>query len=238
MLRPSCRRGLLRRASRAHVPESARPAWLRSRSSRSRSRGRGRSRRMSRHASRTIPAIPSSTSGCSGGMRTPSRSPTAWWSPPILLSDAGALALSEHLAGFAIVTTPLQWIGASALTATTSPSSCRSRCPASSPSSWCGGCSPPPIARRSRATSRRSAAGLAYGFGPYRAGQLAHLQVLTSQWMPLALLAMHAYVEDGRRRWLALFAAAWLVQALSNGYYLLFFPVLIAAWLLWSWSAS
>ena len=37
----------------------------------------------------------------------------------------------------------------------------------------------------------------------------------------------------GKRRWLALFACAWLVQALSNGYYLLFFPVLIALWLAW-----
>ena len=37
----------------------------------------------------------------------------------------------------------------------------------------------------------------------------------------------------GRRRWLAVFACAWLVQALSNGYYLLFFPVLIALWLAW-----
>ena len=76
-------------------------------------------------------------------------------------------------------------------------------------------------------------AGVAFGFCPYRVGQLSHLQVLTAQWMPLALFAMHAYVDDRRRRWLAIFAAAWLLQALSNGYYLLFFPVLIALWLAW-----
>ena len=39
------------------------------------------------------------------------------------------------------------------------------------------------------------------------------------------LLGMHGYVLDGRRRWLALLAAGWLLQALSNGYYLLFLPV-------------
>jgi hypothetical protein len=51
--------------------------------------------------------------------------------------------------------------------------------------------------------------------------------------MPAALFALHRYLEDRRRGWLAAFAAAWLVQALSNGYYLLFFPLLVAAWVLW-----
>jgi hypothetical protein len=51
--------------------------------------------------------------------------------------------------------------------------------------------------------------------------------------MPLALLAMHAWMDEGRPRWLVLFAIAWLLQALSNGYYLLFFPILIVLWLLW-----
>ena len=83
-------------------------------------------------------------------------------------------------------------------------------------------------------------AGLAFGFSPYRVSQLAHLQVLTAQWMPLALYGMHAYLDDRRRRWLALVAVAWLLQALSNGYFLLFFPVLIALWLAWfvRWKAD
>jgi hypothetical protein len=51
--------------------------------------------------------------------------------------------------------------------------------------------------------------------------------------MPLILLAMHGYLEERRRRWLALFAAVWLLQALSNGYYLVFFPLLIVGWLVW-----
>ena len=51
--------------------------------------------------------------------------------------------------------------------------------------------------------------------------------------MPLALLGLHAYLETGARRWLVVFGLAWLLQALSNGYFLLFFPVLIGAWLLW-----
>ena len=156
----------------------------------------------------------------------------AWWSPPFFYPMAGALALSEHLAGLAIVTTPLQWIGASPLTAYNVAFILSFALSGFFAFLLVRGL----LCRHDRPAVRdvaALAAGLVYGFGPYRAGQLAHLQVLTSQWMPLALLAMHGYVEDGRRRWLALLAAAWLVQALSNGYYLLFFPVLIAAWLLW-----
>ena len=54
------------------------------------------------------------------------------------------------------------------------------------------------------------------------------------------LLGMHGYVLDGRRRWLALLAAGWLLQGLSNGYYLLFLPVLIVPWLVWfvDWRAA
>jgi hypothetical protein len=156
----------------------------------------------------------------------------AWWSPPIFFPMRGALALSEHLAGLAVVTTPLQWMGASALAAYNV---------AFLLSFALSGFCVFLLVRRLLAAPAHDAvrdmaalcAGLAYGFGPYRAGQLAHLQVLTSQWMPLALLAMHGYLDDGRRRWLALFAAAWLLQALSNGYYLLFFPVLIGLWLVW-----
>ncbi len=154
-----------------------------------------------------------------------------WWNPPIFFPMRGALALSEHLAGIGIIVAPVQLLHANALAAYNI---------ALILSFALSGCftfllvhhllrSTPGAVRDLGALS----AGLAYGFGPYRAGQLAHLQVLTSQWMPLALLAMHGYLDDGRRRWLTLFAVAWLLQALSNGYYLLFFPVLIGCWLLW-----
>ncbi|HUR58404.1 MAG TPA: hypothetical protein VM029_11880, partial [Opitutaceae bacterium] len=145
----------------------------------------------------------------------------------------GALALSEHLAGFGILTTPLQWAGATPLAAYNV-----AFVLSFALSGFFAFLLVRHLLRRTRHAAVSDlaalAAGIAYGFGPYRAGQLAHLQVLTSQWMPLALLAMHAYVADGRRRWLALFVAAWLLQGLSNGYYLLFFPVLVGVWLLWA----
>jgi hypothetical protein len=41
----------------------------------------------------------------------------SWWSPPFFSPVPGALALSEHLAGLALITTPLQWFGGSPLAA-------------------------------------------------------------------------------------------------------------------------
>ena len=40
-----------------------------------------------------------------------------WWNPPMFFPMPGALALSEHLAGIGIITTPLQLLHASALAA-------------------------------------------------------------------------------------------------------------------------
>ena len=148
-----------------------------------------------------------------------------WWNPPVLWPMPGALALSEHLLGLSAVATPLQLAGANAIAAY---NVCLLLSYALS------GFFAYLLA--TRLTGSRAAgvcAGLAFGFSPYRAGQLAHLQVLASQWMPLVLLSLHGYLDTGARRWLALFAAAWLLLALSNGYYLIIFPIVIALWLMW-----
>ena len=76
-------------------------------------------------------------------------------------------------------------------------------------------------------------AGLAFGFATVRAGHLSHLQVLTTYWMPVALLALHVFWQTRRARWLVVFALAWLFQALSNNYYALFLSVLVGLWLVW-----
>jgi hypothetical protein len=150
---------------------------------------------------------------------------SSWWNPPIMWPMSGTMALSETLVGLSLFATPLQWAGASPVAAY---NVCVLLTYALSGffgyllgrrltgSEWGGFC-----------------AGLAFGFSPYRAGQISHIQVLASHWMPLLLLAMHVYVETGRTRWLAVFGTAWILQALSNGYYLLFLPVLIGLWLIW-----
>ena len=75
-------------------------------------------------------------------------------------------------------------------------------------------------------------AGLLFAFAPYRFPQSSHLQVLSSQWMPLALYAFRRYFDTGRRRALAWGAAALVVQNLSCGYYLLYFSPFAAAYVL------
>jgi hypothetical protein len=51
--------------------------------------------------------------------------------------------------------------------------------------------------------------------------------------MPFGLMALHAFRDDRRARWLLLFAAMVLGQSLGNLYFLMFFPVLIAMWAIW-----
>ena len=76
------------------------------------------------------------------------------------------------------------------------------------------------------------AAGLIYAFLPYRFGQFPHLQILSSQWMPLALYGFLRYFETRRRRALAGGAAALVAQNLSCGYFMVFFAVPFVAFIL------
>jgi hypothetical protein len=73
-------------------------------------------------------------------------------------------------------------------------------------------------------------AGLLFAFAPYRFPQSSHLQVLSSQWMPLALYGFRRYFDTGRRGALAWGAAALVMQNLSCGYYLLYFSPFAAAY--------
>ena len=75
-------------------------------------------------------------------------------------------------------------------------------------------------------------AGLFYAFLPYRADHFAHLQVLSSQWMPLVFFGLLRYFATGRRAPLVGAGAALLAQNLSCGYYLLFFAPFVALFIL------
>src|SRR3954469_767332 len=76
-------------------------------------------------------------------------------------------------------------------------------------------------------------AGLAYAFAPYRIASIPHLQVLSSAWMPFVLYGLRRHFETRRNRPLAGAAAAWILQNLSCGYYLLFFSPIAAAFIAW-----
>jgi F5/8 type C domain len=159
-----------------------------------------------------------------------------WWNPPYFYPTTNVSAFTENLQGITPISTPVYWLTRNPLTTYN----------VALFFSW-------PLSAFAAFLLTRHLigrddgaflAGLAYGFSPYRMAELGHLQMVSSYWIPVALLALHAFVEHRRGRWLALFAIAWLLQSLANGYLMLFGGVLIGLWLLYfcttrdSWRAA
>jgi hypothetical protein len=71
-------------------------------------------------------------------------------------------------------------------------------------------------------------AGIFFAFVSFKFDHLAHLQNIASGWLPLILAAMIAYWREPSRRNAGLFAAAFVMNGLTNVYYLLFVSVAIA----------
>jgi len=78
--------------------------------------------------------------------------------------------------------------------------------------------------------SPRSAfiAGLLYGCALYRFDHYSHLELQMTQWMPLALLALHSFVTTRRWRYAVACALASVAQLYSSMYYAAFFLVYAA----------
>jgi hypothetical protein len=148
-----------------------------------------------------------------------------WWNAPAFFPATGVLAFSEHLLGLAPVAAPLIAIAHKpllgynvALMATFVASALGAHFLAYT------------ITRRHDASF---IAAVAFAFAPYRLAQVSHIQVLSSFWTPVCLAALHRYTASPRPVWAALAAVAWLLQALTCGYYLFFSSVLLVLWLLW-----
>ena len=150
----------------------------------------------------------------------------AWWNAPYYYPLTNTLALTEHLAGLSPVTTPIQWLGGSPLVAYNL---------VLIASTWWSGLATHALVRRlTGCVPAAYCAGLAFAFAPYRTSQLAHMQLYACWWLPVILLSLHAFYEERRARWLILLGIAWLLQGLTNGYFLLFLPVLAGC----GWSGS
>ena len=149
----------------------------------------------------------------------------AWWSPAVFYPAPDVLAYSEHLFGLSLLSTPVYWATGSPVVAynvaflLTFPLS--------------GLAAYLLVFELTRRRDAAWLAGLAFAFAPYRMAHLAHVQVLASYWMPLGLFALHRYYRGAGRRWLLLFGVATLMNGLTNGYYLLFYPLLVLFWVLW-----
>lgn len=148
-----------------------------------------------------------------------------WWNLPQFYPLEGVTAYSEHLLGLSPITTPIVALTGNAVLAYNAAFFLSFVLCALAAHLLCH-----------VLTGRQSAcfvAGLAFGFAPYRMAQLAHIQVLSAYWMPIALVGLHLYLQRRRARWLVVFAAAWLLQALSCGYYLFYLSALVGLWLIW-----
>jgi hypothetical protein len=77
-------------------------------------------------------------------------------------------------------------------------------------------------------TGDRAAAAVAgafFAFCPFRLAQIAHVQMVATGWIPMALWGLHRYFATRRRGWLAVFGVGWVLQALSNLYVFYFLAV-------------
>jgi hypothetical protein len=71
--------------------------------------------------------------------------------------------------------------------------------------------------------------GLIYACYSFRFEHYSHLELQMTQWMPLALLALHSFVSTGRWPYAIAVAAAGVAQLYSSMYYAVFFVVYVAA---------
>jgi hypothetical protein len=67
-----------------------------------------------------------------------------------------------------------------------------------------------------------------YAFNATTLSDLARLQLVSIQWLPLALLSLHRLFVRGRARWALAFAAFSILHGLSCFYYLLFYLLALA----------
>jgi hypothetical protein len=149
----------------------------------------------------------------------------AWWNYPAFAPLSGVTAFTEHLLVTYPLASPVIWLTGNPVAAY--------NCifllafPLNGMAAFALG----------RALTGSSAAGfitgLAYAFSPHQAVHLSHLQMLLAFGMPLALLGMHRYVEEGRRRALIYVGAGCFITTFANAYTLIFFPIFLVLWCLW-----
>jgi hypothetical protein len=150
---------------------------------------------------------------------------SSWWDGLAFFPGTATLAFSDHRVGLGLIATPIIWLGGSPIVAHNVTFALTFLLSALSA-----------YALGFTLTRSRAAAfvgGLIFGFHPFRAEHLSHLELLAAYWLPVVLLALHRWAATARPRWLVLAAAALTLQALTCGYYFVYFAPLLALWLLW-----
>src|SRR5262245_45764438 len=149
----------------------------------------------------------------------------AWWNPPHYYPSHGVVAFTENLIGISPIASPTYWFTRNPVLAYNL--SVFLTWPLSAFAAYL-------LVRL--LTGREDAAflgGLSFGFSPYRAVAMPHIQTLATFGVALFLLGMHGYLERRRWPWLVLFGLGWLQQSLANGYYVLYGGLLVGFWVLY-----
>ena len=143
------------------------------------------------------------------------------WDAPIFFPYHDTLAFSENLFGLGFIVAPVYWLsGNPVLTYNIG----------FLLSFVVAGAGMYLLARSvTHSRSAAAVAGAAYAFCPFRMAQIAHVQMVATGWLPIALWGLHEYFTGRERRWLVVFAAASILQATSNTYvaYFMGVPILI-----------
>jgi len=150
---------------------------------------------------------------------------SAWWNAPAFYPSSGVLAFSENLLSLAPLTGPVIWFTHSPVLAYNL--AYLASFVLSGLAAYFLGF----VITRSHAAA--FVAAIAFAFAPYRLSHTQHLQLLSSYWMPVAVAALHLFVERPAWRWAILFSAAWVLQALASGYYLFFLSTFAVLWMAW-----
>jgi hypothetical protein len=148
-----------------------------------------------------------------------------WWTGIGYYPLADTLTLSDPRLGISLISTPVFWITGSAVAGYNVAFMLSFVCSALAAHAL--------VVSLTRSHAAGVVAGLSYGFAPYRADHIAHLELLASYWMPIALLALHRWLDTRKRIWLIWLVVGVAAQGLFCAYYLPLFGVLIGFWLLW-----
>ena len=149
----------------------------------------------------------------------------AWWNFPSYMPAQGVTTFTEHLLGLWPLASPVIWITGDPVLAYNVVFFLSFVLSAATMYAL--------VHELTGSAAGALVAALAFAFNAYRVGQFPHLQMLMTWGMPLALLGLHRYLAGGGVAALAVFGAGWLITALSNGYFLVFFAVYAACWIAW-----
>jgi hypothetical protein len=143
-----------------------------------------------------------------------------------LYPEPATLALSDHFVGQALPLAPVYWITQDAVLTLGL---------AYLAAFWLCGFSMWLLVRELTGSGTAGVlAGSAFAFNEFfTIFELAHLQILSAHWMPLALYGLRRYFAHGTRRGLAIAAASVILLNLSAGYYMVMFPPFVALSVAW-----